>query len=312
MNKRTAIILINWNSYDCTADCLESLRGLVNKDYDVLLVDNGSADGSGKRLHDDFPEVIYIPLEKNIGFTGGNNAGMNYSINRDYEYTILLNNDTFVEPDFLKILTEYLDNHPAVGAIQPKIYYNHDRTLLWNAGSYFTRWNGKHHIEGEWKKSTPTSEIIKQPDWLTGCALMVRNDVIRQVGLLDESLFIYYDDLDYSFRIKNAGHQLVYHPGSVIYHIAGASHRSEKKGKEGFISPMVHYYLTRNRIWFIKKYLSPFYQFTALMIFAPYLAAMLGYFLMRRRTEKFKKTWQAVREGFSKRMETRYTFDKTI
>lgn len=310
--RKTAIIIINWNSYGCTSDCLSSLMGMSYKDHDIILVDNSSADGSGERLSNDFPEVIYLKLTVNAGFTGGNNAAMNYSLNRNYQYTLLLNNDTSVEPDFLDILVNYLDEHPEVGAIQPKIYFHHDKNLLWNGGSHFNKWTGIDSIEGAGKKTSATSECLKSPDWLTGCALLLRNDTIRKVGLLDESLFMYYEDVDYSFRIKEAGYKLIYHPGSVIYHIAGASTRAKEKGSEGFLNPIVHYYLVRNKIWLLKKYLTPLQKFSAGAITSFYLSGVLFYFLIRRRFKKFNITVKAIRHGLNGGLESENHFDKRM
>ncbi len=312
MNKETAIIIINWNSYDCTRDCIQSLQGMTFNNYDIILVDNDSKDKSGERLNAEYPYITYLKLSENRGFTGGNNYGMNYSINRNYTYTLLLNNDTFVEPDFLEVLVGYMKEHPAVGAIQPKIYFNHDRTLLWNGGSWFNPWIGNDYVEGTNRKFSKTSEILKEPDWLTGCAFLVRNAVISSVGLLDESLFMYYEDVDYSFRIKNEGYSLIYHPQSVVYHIAGASTRAKEKGKEGFLDPKVHYYLIRNKIWLLKKYIKPLHWISAVVINALYLTGVLAYFLLNRRFLKFKTALSAIKDGIKEKMTSKYRFDESV
>ncbi len=312
MSKLTAVILVNWNSFDCTRDCIKSLKAMPYVDYDIILVDNNSQDGSGEILAFEYPEVIYIKLPDNIGFTGGNNAGINYSLKNGYKYTLLLNNDTFVESDFLEILVNHLSENQGVGAIQPKIYFNHNRELLWNGGSWFNPWTGNDFVEGTGKKSSKTSEELKEPDWLTGCALMIRNDVIRKVGLLDESLFMYYEDVDYSFRIKHAGYSLIYHPKSIIYHIAGASTRAKKKGKEGFLNPIVHYYLIRNRIWFLKKYLKPGHKLTAGIMVSFYLTGTVLYFLLRRRYLKLNMTIKAIRDGINGEMASKNGSDHRV
>lgn len=309
MNKETAVILVNWNSFECTRDCIESLKAMPFDDYDIIMVDNDSRDRSGETLASAYPGLIYIQLPDNRGFTGGNNAGLNYSLNHGYKYSLLLNNDTFVEPDFLAILSSYLNKNEGAGAIQPKIYFNHDRQLLWNGGSWFNPWTGNDYVEGTGKKVSTGSELLKEPQWLTGCALMVRNEVVRKVGLLDESLFMYYEDVDYSFRIKEAGYQLIYHPESVIYHIAGASTRAKKKGKEGFLNPIVHYYLIRNKIWFLKKYLNPRHKITAALSNSIYLAGTLCYFLLRWRLVKLKTTIKAINDGLRGEMASKFKFD---
>ncbi len=312
MNKKVAVILINWNSFDCTYDCILSLKEMPYKDYDIILVDNGSSDDSGERLQAMFPDVVYLKIIDNVGFTGSNNLALNYSLNRPYQYSLLLNNDTIVTPDFLEILVRYLDEHPETGAVQPRIYYNHDRSLLWNAGSYFNKWTGVTVSEGHKKRSTPTSNTLKEVDWITGCALLTRNEIIRKIGLLDECLFMYYEDVDFTFRIKNEGHKLMYIPDSVIYHIAGAAYKSKKKGKEGYVNPIVYYVNLRNRIWLLKKYTGPLQWPSVFLSCFFYYSGVLVYFLLRRRFVKLKATLKAIRDGIKGKMTSQYRFDPGI
>lgn len=312
MCKKVAIILVNWNSFGYTQDCIRSLYEMPYKDYDIILVDNGSKDDSGERLASLFPDMIYLKIIDNVGFTGGNNLALNYSINRKYTYSLLLNNDTFVTTGFLEPLVNYMDQNPGVGGVQPKIYYNHDRRLLWNAGSYYNAFTGMATTEGLNKTKTRTSEQLKNVDWLTGCALLTRNSIIRDIGLLDESLFMYYEDVDFSFRIKNAGYSLVYFPGSHIYHIAGVAYKSKTRQKEGFLSPFVLYVNFRNKIWMQKKY-TRFYQWpSAFLVSLFYYSAVLVYFILRGRFVKLKTTFKAIKDGVGGRMTGKYSFDKNV
>jgi len=109
--KKTAVILVNWNSYALTRDCILSLQQIPAEQLDILLVDNNSADGSGRELEQAFPDIIYLQAADNLGFTGGNNLAINYVLQKDYTYVLLLNNDTTVAPDFLEKLTHFLDEH---------------------------------------------------------------------------------------------------------------------------------------------------------------------------------------------------------
>jgi len=136
-NKRIAIILINWNSFQYTCHCILSLNKIPQQNFTILVIDNGSEDDSATKLTQAFPEIILIRAGKNLGFSGGNNLGLQYSIDHGYEYSVLLNNDTEVTESFLSILSDYMDGHKEVGAIQPKIYYYHNRNLVWNDGAYF-------------------------------------------------------------------------------------------------------------------------------------------------------------------------------
>ena len=299
MSKKLAIILVNWNSFPVTAGCIESLRLADYTDHSVIVVDNGSADGSGKELKEKFGHIILIESATNLGFTGGNNLGMEYAIEQGYEYVLLLNNDTFVEKDFLTVLVTYMDSHPEAGVIQPLIYFDHDRSLVWTAGSYYNKWLGYTASVNYNKPLEKENAQIKEVDWITGCAFFTRASVLKETGLLADNLFIYYEDVDLSFRIKKAGHKLIYHPGSVIYHIAGMSNKNKVKGKEGFVNPIVHYLNVRNRIWFLKRYTSPLHSLTVIPFNFFYIIALMAYFALRLRFRKLKTVVKAVKDGLS-------------
>jgi GT2 family glycosyltransferase len=297
-----AIILVNWKSFDVTHDCLESLKQLSYPNYTVIVVDNGSQDESVIKLRTHHPDITVLTSETNLGFTGGNNIGLRYAIEQQFDYSILLNNDTFVEPDFLGILVTYMEEHPEAGAIQPRIHFHHNRNLLWNGGAYFNQWTGFTHTDGENKQAQQGHLQLKEVDWITGCAFLVRNNILQQTGLLAENLFMYSEDVDLSFRIRQLNYQLIYHPNSVIYHIAGVSNKSKTPGKEGYVNPMVHYYNQRNRLWLIKKY-TPWYAWpTVIICNFFYILLVLGYFAVRGRFKKLNAMFSAIKDGISGRI----------
>jgi GT2 family glycosyltransferase len=299
MQASVAIILVNWNSFDVTNDCIQSLKNIDYKAHRVLVVDNGSIDGSGEKLLATHPEIILIKSDTNQGFTGGNNLGFQYAIKHGFTYSIMLNNDTFVEHDFLTHLVQYMELHPNTGAIQSRIHYNHDRSILWNGGSYYSNWFGFAYTKGINQIPNKPYLQIKEVDWVTGCAFFVRNTVLEQTGLLAQNMFIYSEDVDLSFRIKALGYSLIYHPDSVVYHIAGMSNKSKTKGKEGFLNPIVHYLNFRNRIWLLKRYTKWYQTPTVLICNIFYFSLILGYFAARLRPEKLKATLKGIRDGIS-------------
>ena len=299
MSKKLAVILINWNSYDLSRDTLNSLQKVTYMDLDVIVVDNGSKDGSGDRLEAEFPEVIMIKSSSNTGFTGGNNLGFQYALAQGYTYAMMLNNDVEVESDFLEPLVYALDENKGLGAVQPLIYFHHDKEVIWNAGSVRNSWTGEtitldynvrdSGLERRW--------IRKNVDWLTGCAFMVRTDVLKRIGLLKEEFFIYYEDVDLSFRIRKAGFALGYEPSSVVYHIAGMSHKSKEKGPEGFLNPKVHYLNARNRLWILKQYTRKGFIPTVIIYQAGYYIAVSLYFILRGRFTKLGAWLRGIKDG---------------
>ena len=297
MTEKVAIILVNWNSFELTNGCILSLKEIDYSQYDIIVIDNGSADGSCERLQANHPDIILIKSTFNSGFTGGNNLGLEYSINKGYTYSLILNNDTFVEPGFLSPLVNYMNAHPDTGAIQPRIFFNHDRSMLWNAGSYYNHFWGYTYTIGYNRSSAPNDEQIKEVDWVTGCALLTRNSILEKTGLLSLKFFIYYEDVDLSFRIKKEGYKLIYYPQSVIYHIAGMANRNIIKGKEGFLNPVVHYLNVRNSIWLLKIY-TPWYFIPGVFIYN-FLRniGFIVYFALRFRFKKLVAVLRGIRDG---------------
>jgi GT2 family glycosyltransferase len=300
LEKKVAIILLNWNSYEHTANCIESLSAVRPANFDILVVDNGSTDGSGTALQNKFNHIIYLPNATNEGFAGGNNRGFAYAIEHDYAYSLMLNNDVFVEPNFLDLLVNYLEANPAVGAIQPKIFFNSNRQKVWNGGSYFLSWLGWTYSKNYMRAAGPTQSKFAQVDWITGCALLVRTSIVKQIGALNDHFFIYYEDVDFSFRIRAAGYKLMFHPDSVIYHIAGMANKAKVKGKEGYANPYVHYLNFRNHIWVLRAY-TKWYQWpTTFITLIAYSLAIMLYFVARWRWTKLAMMLKGILHGFTK------------
>ncbi len=296
------IVIINWNSFSHTNACLKSLRKVTYSNFRPFVVDNGSNDGSELQLsqhHGDFANFIFN--EKNLGFTGGNNVGIKEVLHQGFDYVMLLNNDTEVEPDFLTHLVDNIEGDSKIGAIQPKFYFLNNKARLWNAGGSFwpilgvTKTIGYNHLDH------PKFNQSKEIGWITGCGFLVATKVVKEVGMLNDSFFIYYEDVDWSFRIKDAGYILAYEPKSVVYHEAGMANKSKVKGKEGFVNPFVHYLRARNQVWLLRKY-TPWY-FIPTVIFYMIMRYFLFilYFLIRRRPKKLTFVLKGLKEGFFKK-----------
>jgi len=297
--KKLAIVIINWNSFDLTSDTLVSLSGTSYKNYDTIVVDNFSTDNSAAQLEKDFPSIILLRSDENKGFTGGNNLGFDYAINEGYEYVMMLNNDVAVEPDFLEPLVVKLDMDEKIGGVQPLIYFYHDRELIWNAGSRYNDIFGIPYILGYYRKDKGQLQRKKQKsiDWITGCAFMIRTEVLKKVGVLKQDFFIYYEDVDLSFRIKEAGYDLAYEASSVVYHKTGMSHKSKEKLKEGYLNPKVHYLNARNRLFVLKEYTQKIAIPTVILYQIIYFFGISFYFIFRCRWQKLKAWNNGIKDG---------------
>lgn len=238
MDKAVYIIVLNWNGKEDTLDCLRSLRSTDYARYKIVLVDNGSQDGSVDAVRDGFPEAEIIEIGKNLGFAGGNNVGIEYAVKAGADYVFLINNDTTVHPDYLKELVAVAESDPGIGAAGSKIYYHSEPDRIWFAGGKINWLKNKGEHIGLDEIDQGQYDQVREVGYLTGCALLVKREVIEQVGVLEDDYFLYYEDADYSLRIQNAGYKTVYVPSSKIYHKVS---RSTKPGSSSYV-----YYHVRN------------------------------------------------------------------
>jgi GT2 family glycosyltransferase len=207
------VVLVNWNGCAVTLECLESLSHVDYSAFKVLVVDNGSHDGSVEAIRTAYPDVILLPLEENRRFAGGNNAGIRHALNNSAELLLLLNNDTTVAPDFLRLLVDRMCTTERCGLVSPKIFYADHPDLLWYAGGKISWWTGT--IE-----------------YATGCCILTTAGIFRSVGGLDESYFMYSEDADWSMRIRNAGYRLLFEPRARVWHklsVSAGGHLSSFK-----------------------------------------------------------------------------------
>jgi GT2 family glycosyltransferase len=237
---------------------------------------------------------------ENVGFTGGNNLGILWALDHSFDQVLLLNNDTLVEPDFLDPLVSFLVQNPDYGAVQPKIMFEAERDKLWNAGGgYFNLLEMTWSI-GIGQLDARQFNQEKDTPWITGCAILVRSAVIRQAGMLDKRFFAYYEDVEWSFRIKKSGFKLRYLPQSKIYHVAGGSSKKVKT-KEGVVPPILHYYRTRNHLFLIRSHSNPLSFVLSLSYQTLKNAAFILYLGLNGRFQKVNAILKGHYEGlFSK------------
>jgi GT2 family glycosyltransferase len=293
---KIAIIIINWNGYTLTKACLESLRKITYSRFVSILVDNGSEDGSGKKLKEEFPEIELLESHQNLGFTGGNNLGIQWALDQSYEYVLLLNNDTVVEPDFLQPLVSFLDQNHEYGAAQPKIMFEKERNKIWNAGGGYFKWLGMSWSVGIGHEDQGQFDQEKDTPWITGCAMLVRSAVIQESGMLDDRFFAYYEDVEWSMRIQKNGYKLRYIPKSKIYHVAGGSSKKVKT-KEGVVPPIIHFYRTRNHLFLIRKHANLISFVLSLLYQTAKNAAFIIYLAFNGRFQKVKAILKGQFEG---------------
>ena len=251
---KIAIVILHYKGLEVTEECLQSLSKLKIIDFqlEVIVVNNNPEENLG-RLSNDFKKFIFLNTGKNLGFCGGNNYGIRFALERNNDYVFILNNDTLVAPDLIINLLSVFKKEDKIGIVSPKIYfakgyeYHKERyrpenlgKVIWYAGGKFD-WDNilGAHIgvnEIDIKQFDQQSDI----DFATGCAMMVRRQVFEKVGLFDESLFMYLEDIDFCQRAKRAGIRIVYFPAGALWHknaISGGSGRL-----------LQDYFMSRNRL----------------------------------------------------------------
>jgi GT2 family glycosyltransferase len=295
MNKKLAIILVNWNQYELTKSCIMSIFNCSYQNFKIIVVDNCSKDKSVSKLKKDFPNIHFIQNNSNLGFTGANNKGIEYAKSEGYEYIMLLNNDTEVDENFIEPLLNRLNSEKELGAIQPLILNFHNQETVWNFGGRFNKFFGiPITLNKNIELNTLQNESLTE--WISGCCFLFRSSLVDLIGCLDDDYFVYYEDSDYSLKIKNAGYKLGIESKSIIYHHEGESWKKEKYWG-GSISPFVHFLVIRNHIFFIKKNKREFNCFGKWIFQIFKLAAYSSYFIFMLRFEKLKMVYKGFFEG---------------
>ncbi len=223
MEALTCIVVLNWNGAEETIACLESLAPVVVKGYKLLVVDNGSTDGSPEKIRKAFPAVELLCLPVNLGYGIGNNAGFRRVKELQAEFVIFLNNDTIVEPGFSASLVETLRLQPLAGMAVPKIYYWDRPDLLWYAGGVVRLSTGLICHGGLRQKDAPEFDRPGPTGYATGCCFAMRCRDFEAVGGFDESFAMYAEDVDLSLRVRALGKSVEYVPSSKVSHKVSAS-----------------------------------------------------------------------------------------
>jgi GT2 family glycosyltransferase len=237
-----SVVILNWNGRHLLEECLESVKRQSFRDFETIVVDNGSEDGSQAWLMECWGgEVAVIALPKNVGFAGGNNAGIRASRGR---FVVLLNNDAVVDSGWLDALRAAVARHPDAGMFTPKILNYTRRDEIDNTGHVIYRdglARGRHRLETDDGRFGTEGEVLSP----SGCAGVYSRRMLDEIGLLDDAFFAYGEDVDLGLRARWAGYACYYVPAAVVYHKYSASTGAYSDGKVFLVE--------RNRIWILLK-----------------------------------------------------------
>lgn len=235
-----SIIILNWNNFEDTQECLLSLNNINYNNYSVVLIDNGSKDKSGVLLSKLGLHNIYIQNKFNKGFSAGNNVGIAHALNSNSDYVLLLNNDTVVDDNFLQLLVQFAERDRRIGIVGPKIVLYDDPTITAH-GAGFINW-----IRGS--ASFKDMSVPCECDFVTGACLLIKSKVFKELReLLDEEYFLYWEETDLCVKAKKKGFKSYYYPKAKLRHKVSQSTKSHIRSKTWIYNYM------KSRIIFMKR-----------------------------------------------------------
>jgi len=243
------ILILNYRMRDQVRECLLSLATVTYPNLTTIVIDNNSADDIEQLLAEEFPHVVFLQTGANLGYTGGNNAGIRHAINAGADYVLILNPDTVVvNPNFISEMVVHLETHTGVGIAGPKVFFRKigqvQNTVLFAPGlwrnltNWFAyRWNPESfQLSGD-------KEV--EAEVLNGVCLLIRAECLKQIGLFDELIFMYIEDADLDYRARQAGWKVRYLP------IESIVHRQKSEGYD--MTSLVSFLLRRNSVYYLCK-----------------------------------------------------------
>lgn len=239
---RLSVITVNYNGLRDTCALLDHLT-FDHNDTEVIVVDNGSANNEAETIASRYANVKCIRSERNLGFAGGNNLGIRHAQGK---YLFLVNNDTEVSMNDIDMLIKRIDTSEHIGIVCPKIrFFYGDRHIQYAGFTPMSRITCRNHGIGYDEADIGQYDTPRQTAFAHGAAMMARRDTVNKVGLIPECYFLYYEEMDWSMMMKRNGYQIWYEPSATVYH--------KESQSTGANSPLKTYYLTRNRLLFIKR-----------------------------------------------------------
>ncbi|MCC7128911.1 MAG: hypothetical protein B6D39_02370 [Anaerolineae bacterium UTCFX2] len=241
-------VILNTNRCEDTLACLDSLQNSVYPNHKTIVLDNASTDGSVEAIQDRFPQVQVIRLSENLGYAGNNNVGIEAAMRRAADWVLVLNEDTILAPDCIDRLIDAAGTDERIGILGPTVYHFDEPDVIQSAGGSLTPvWNSRHLGQNE-----PDRGQYNRPrpvEWISGCAILVKRQVIEQIGALDARFFYYWEETDWCTRARKRGWKILHVPAAHIWHKGVQRNYAP--------SPNVTYYNTRNRFLFLANNRAP-------------------------------------------------------
>ncbi|MCW4015779.1 MAG: glycosyltransferase family 2 protein [Candidatus Bathyarchaeota archaeon] len=247
MEPSVSVIIVTYNKKKVLQSCIESVLNISYSNYKIVVVDNNSTDGTASMVNSHFPSVVLLETSQNLGYTGGNNVGIHYALEKlQSDYILILNDDMDVDPSFLNELVAASETDPKIGITSPRLFFFEKPDSLYTKYGNYNFYLGVGY--------TPLINIRKpeEVNLIPGACILIKKSVIQKIGLMDTKFFLYFDEADLCHRVRVAGYKILHVPSAKTYHKVSYSF-------SGRVNPSVLYYSTRNELLFARKHLNPLF-----------------------------------------------------
>jgi GT2 family glycosyltransferase len=242
---RVGVVIVNHNLKDSLRATLESFEGVSYPDVQIVVSDNASTDGSQDMVRTLFPKVHLLAHETEQGYARAASLGMAFLLDKT-KYIFSTTNDVTVDPNILKVLVDYAEQHPDAGVLGTKIYFFDRPDVLWHAGGRIHPLHGHSYHFGWERKDAPRYNRVRECDFVTGCGFLLRSEVLRKIGCFKEDLVFYSEDAELCYRFREAGYKVMYIPEAKMWHKTGTTLAKDR--------PVQLRYSTRNSLYLLQRH----------------------------------------------------------
>lgn len=287
---RVAALVLSYNGREVTLHALASLSRLVYDAVDLVVIDNGSVDGTAAAIEEAFPDVRLLRIEENRGPANGVNAGMRWALERRYDYLLILNNDIEADPRMLEELVAAAERDATIGCVGPKAYYHADRHRIWSAGGRIRFREAVTSERGEGELDSGQYDVDEEVPYVNGCAMLVSRRAAEAAGLWDPVYHLSVEDADFCMRVRHQGFKCYYAHRARLWHMVSVT-------AGGYLAART-YQTGRSTMIFLRRYASPWQWLTALLFMAVGMPAAFLRELPRRNTAAVLAKLRGFRDGW--------------
>lgn len=300
---RSCVVVVNYKNSDETGKCLASLAESAVQ-VQAVVVDNSPNDPELEAALSPFTDVHLIRAPENLGFGLGNNLGIDWALqHQDYEFVLILNNDATIDPDAIDLLEAAMDTHPEAGIVTARIVLAEDESKLWYGGGEVDWRRGGGRVPGVLgPANAPMAMQARHVSFASGCAMMIRRNVLQDLGGFDKRFFMYEEDLELSLRVQEAGWKIWYEPNSVIKHLGQGSLRREGEKFTGLLwssnpnLPFYVFHIIKNRLDNMSMHAHGKDRMVFFTFFPLLLMRLMTRFLLTNRWDAVKALFRALQE----------------